>query len=127
MDSEKGDRLLQVGAQCPPPPPFGFWSPKIVGIRLTERSEKRVVCAVICAPLIKNMATGIDRLGRTVQATRAAVQFDTIWPITTHRFFATAQYCKTPSISTYVFSGLAMVQVLIFGGRTYFRGYDKAG
>ena len=31
-------------------------------------------------------------------------------------------YRKTPSISTYVFSGLAMVQVLIFGGRTYFRG-----
>ena len=32
------------------------------------------------------------------------------------------EYCKTPLISTYVFSGLAMVQVLIFGGRTYFRG-----
>ena len=31
-------------------------------------------------------------------------------------------YCKTPLISTYVFSGLATVQVLIFGGRTYFRG-----
>ena len=26
----------------------------------------------------------------------------------------------------YVFSGLAMVQVLIFEGHTYFRGYDKA-
>ena len=36
-------------------------------------------------------------------------------------------YCKTPLISMYVFSGLARVQVLIFGGRTYFRGYDKAG
>ena len=36
-------------------------------------------------------------------------------------------YRKTPLISTYVFSGLATVQVLIFGGRTYFRGYDKAG
>ena len=34
--------------------------------------------------------------------------------------------CKTPLISTYVFSGWATVQVLIFGGRTYFRGYDKA-
>ena len=32
------------------------------------------------------------------------------------------QYRKTPFISTYVFSGLAMVQVLIFGGRTYIRG-----
>ena len=29
-------------------------------------------------------------------------------------------YRKTPLISMYVFSGLAMVQVLIFGGRTYF-------
>ena len=29
---------------------------------------------------------------------------------------------KTPLISTYIFSGLATVQVLIFGGRTYFRG-----
>ena len=38
-----------------------------------------------------------------------------------------SQYRKTPLISTYVFSGLATVQVLIFGGRTYFRGYDKAG
>ena len=26
------------------------------------------------------------------------------------------KYCKTPLISTYVFSGLATVQVLIFGG-----------
>ena len=30
-------------------------------------------------------------------------------------------------ISTYVFLGLASVQVLIFGGRTYFQGCDKAG
>ena len=36
------------------------------------------------------------------------------------------KYRKTPLISTYLFSGLATVQVLIFGGRTYFRGYDKA-
>ena len=34
-------------------------------------------------------------------------------------------YRKTPLISTYVFLGLAMVEVLIFGGHTYFRGYDK--
>ena len=31
-------------------------------------------------------------------------------------------YRKTPFISTYIFSGLATVQLLIFGGRTYFRG-----
>ena len=37
------------------------------------------------------------------------------------------EYRKTLLISTYVFSGLATVQVLIFGGRTYFRGYDQAG
>ena len=38
-----------------------------------------------------------------------------------------ASYCKTPLISTYVFSGLATVQVLIFGGRTYFRGGGGGG
>ena len=32
------------------------------------------------------------------------------------------EYRKTPLISTYVYSGLVMVQVLIFGGRTCFRG-----
>ena len=37
------------------------------------------------------------------------------------------KYGKTPSISTYVFSGLATVQVLIFGGRTYFRGGGGGG
>ena len=36
-------------------------------------------------------------------------------------------YRKTPLISTYVFLGLASVQVLIFGGCTYFPGCDKAG
>ena len=36
-------------------------------------------------------------------------------------------YCKTPLISTYVFSGLATVQVLIFGAVLTFGGYDKAG
>ena len=35
-------------------------------------------------------------------------------------------YRKTPLISTYVFSGLAMVQVLIFGAVLTFGGYDKA-
>ena len=35
------------------------------------------------------------------------------------------KYCKTPLISTYVFSGLAMVQVLIFGAVLTFGGYDK--
>ena len=36
-------------------------------------------------------------------------------------------YCrKTPLISTYVFSGLTMVQVLIFGAVLTFGGYDKA-
>ena len=34
-------------------------------------------------------------------------------------------YRKTPLVSTYVLSGLATVQALIFGGRTYFWGYDK--
>ena len=37
-----------------------------------------------------------------------------------------AQYRKTPLISTYVISGLAMVQVLIFGAELTFGGYDKA-
>ena len=43
-----------------------------------------------------------------------------------HRKFVKLQYCKTPLISTYVFSGLVTVQVLFFGGHT-FGGYDKAG
>ena len=34
--------------------------------------------------------------------------------------FGRSRYCKTPLISTYVFSGLATEEVLIFGG------YDKA-
>ena len=37
------------------------------------------------------------------------------------------EYCKTPLISTYVFSGLATEQVLIFGAVLTFGGYDKAG
>ena len=43
-------------------------------------------------------------------------------------FLTYPQYRKTPLISTYVFSGIATEGVLIFGGRTYFRGrgYDKA-
>ena len=43
----------------------------------------------------------------------------------THRQFQ-RHYRKTPLISTYVFSGLAMVQVLIFGAVLTFGGYDKA-
>ena len=35
-------------------------------------------------------------------------------------------YCKTPLISTYLFSGLATEQVLIFGAVLTFGGYDKA-
>ena len=35
-------------------------------------------------------------------------------------------YCKTPLISTYVFSGLATEQVLIFGAVLIFGGYYKA-
>ena len=38
------------------------------------------------------------------------------------RKFVLLQYRKTPLISTYLFSGLATVQVLLFGGRTYFQG-----
>ena len=37
-----------------------------------------------------------------------------------------AEYRKTPLISTYVFSGLATEQVLIFGAVLTFGGYDKA-
>ena len=37
-----------------------------------------------------------------------------------------ANYRKTPLISTYVFSGLATEQVLIFGAVLTFGGYDKA-
>ena len=37
-----------------------------------------------------------------------------------------SSYCKTPLISTYVFSGLATEQVLIFGAVLTFGGYDKA-
>ena len=37
-----------------------------------------------------------------------------------------SEYRKTPLISTYVISGLAMVQVLIFGAVLTFGGYDKA-
>ena len=40
---------------------------------------------------------------------------------------AISKYRKTPLISTYLFSGLASVQVLIFGGRTYFRGVWYGG
>ena len=36
------------------------------------------------------------------------------------------KYCKTPLISTYVFSGLVTEQVLIFGAVLTFGGYDKA-
>ena len=36
------------------------------------------------------------------------------------------KYRKTPLISTYVFSGLATEQVLIFGAVLIFGGYDKA-
>ena len=36
------------------------------------------------------------------------------------------QYCKTPLISTYIFSGLATEQVLIFGAVLIFGGYNKA-
>ena len=36
------------------------------------------------------------------------------------------KYCKTLLISTYVFSGLATEQVLIFGAVLIFGGYDKA-
>ena len=36
------------------------------------------------------------------------------------------KYRKTPVISTYVFSGFVMVQVLIFGGHT-FRGGGGGG
>ena len=35
-------------------------------------------------------------------------------------------YRKTPLISTYVLSGLATEQVLIFGAVLTFGGYDKA-
>ena len=35
-------------------------------------------------------------------------------------------YRKTPLISMYIISGLAMVQVLLFGAVLTFRGYDKA-
>ena len=37
-----------------------------------------------------------------------------------------SRYRKTSLISTYVFSGLVAVWVLVFGGRTSFRGFDKA-
>ena len=37
------------------------------------------------------------------------------------------QYCKTPLMSTYVFFGSPMVQVLILGGHIFFRGCVKAG
>ena len=36
--------------------------------------------------------------------------------------FHKVHYCKTPLISTYVFSGLATEQVLIFGAVLIFRG-----
>ena len=72
------------------------------------------------------MATGIDRLGRRAQATRAQPFTSTEIGLSRPILFATVQYRKTPLISTYVISGLAMVQVLIFGAVLTFRGYDKA-
>ena len=32
MDSEKGNRVFARGHNVPPPPPFGFWSPKKPGL-----------------------------------------------------------------------------------------------
>ena len=40
--------------------------------------------------------------------------------------FCMGRYRKTPLISTYVFSGLATEQVLIFGAVLTFGGYDKS-
>ena len=51
------------------------------------------------------------------------------FPVQVVRFHARLEiliYRKTPLISTYVFSGLATEQVLIFGAVLTFGGYDKA-
>ena len=54
------------------------------------------------------------RVGRSVQKIIWTLKF---WPrLTTPYPPDVEQYCKTPLISTYVFSGLATVQVLIFRG-----------
>ena len=45
MDSEKGNRVFaREGAQCPPPPPFGFGAQKRPGWdRVNDQSETKTM------------------------------------------------------------------------------------
>ena len=45
-----------------------------------------------------------------------------VWGLERHAERWGGGYRKTPLISTYLIPGLAKVQVLVFGGRAYFRG-----
>ena len=58
----------------------------------SERSQKLVVCAALCASWFKNMATGIDRTGRRAQATRAQTTTDVQIGLLRPTDFATVQY-----------------------------------
>ena len=86
------------------------------------------MCALLCSLSFREEALKRGETFREKKCVRVCAR--ACMPVYCHCLVN--EYCKTPLRSTYAFSGLATVQVLIFGGRTYFRGgggggYDKAG